>query len=451
MQVPFAPQFRQALGRLKQRLAPAAKRLRSQGDGQRRSRQLTASTETLRHRRRQSISRSFPAAVALAFFVSALGPMGLAHADTPAPIITTPAEGAVISGQPVRATGTSVPNAIIEVFEGTTKIGGALADSSGRWTAYLGICSGTQPIRARAISPDLEMGPFSPPRTFTVDAAPLAPDFTDPAANARLNSASVALRGQSLPCTTVTIRENGIVLAPDLPVTDWVWSVTLSFSEGSHTVTATAKEASGRVSSATPRTFSVDLTAPAAPTITAPAEGAVLPSSTVGVSGTAESSATVRVYEAQTLLATTTASSSGSWNVSVTGLTNGPHSLTARATDAAGNTSIPSAERRFVVDTIPPTVTIATTTGTVFLPGDEGRVTGSASDDRAVARVEVRWQNLATSQSTTTVADCSDCGTSSATWSTRAPAAPGAYRAEATAVDGAGNRSTPREVTIVRL
>jgi hypothetical protein len=176
-----------------------------------------------------------------------------------------------------------------------------------------------------------------------------------------------------------------------------------------------------------------------------------MPTSTVSVSGTAESRASVRVYEAQALLATTTASSSGSWNASITGLADGSHTATARASDAAGNQGAPSAPRNFVVDTTPPMVTITTPTGTVFLPGDQGRVTGTASDNHVVARIDLRWQDLVTAQSTTTVADCSGCGTPAATWSGRAPLAPGAYRVQATAVDAAGNRSSPREITIVRL
>ena len=440
----------QASGRLKPRFGRVLDWLHNPSNEGNRLQQPVRSNAGVT-KRQPRLGHPLRAAAVLALVLGAFAPVRPVLADTPAPTITTPTEGALITKQPVLASGTSVANAFIDVFDGAGRVGGALTDSSGRWTAMLEICSGSHTIRARAIGPDLTMSPFSPPRTFTVDAAPPAPEITAPAANAYLNNASVTLQGTSFSCTTITIRENGVVLAGDLPVTDSVWGVTLPFSEALHTVTATAKEALGRTSAPTPRSFTVDLTAPAAPSITTPAEGAVLPTSTVTVSGTAESSATVRVYEAQALLATTTASSSGSWSVSIASFAGGSHSVTARATDRAGNQGASSTPRTFVVDITPPLVTITTPNGTVFPPADEGRVTGGASDNHAVARIELRWQNVATGQSTTTVAECSGCGTPTATWSGRAPLAPGAYRVEATAVDTAGNRSSPREITIVRL
>ena len=52
---------------------------------------------------------------------------------------------------------------------------------------------------------------------------------------------------------------------------------------------------------------------------------------------------TVKVYDGATLLGTATANGSGAWSYTTGALANGAHSLTATATDAAGNTSAASA------------------------------------------------------------------------------------------------------------
>jgi uncharacterized repeat protein (TIGR02059 family) len=63
-----------------------------------------------------------------------------------------------------------------------------------------------------------------------------------------------------------------------------------------------------------------------------------------------------------TVLGTTTASGTGAWSITSSALTPGAHTLTAKATDAAGNTSAASSGLSVTIDTSAPTATIATTT-----------------------------------------------------------------------------------------
>ena len=77
------------------------------------------------------------------------------------------------------------------------------------------------------------------------------------------------------------------------------------------------------------------------------------------VSGTAEAGSTVRLYDGSTLLATTTADGSGAWSVTTSTLGAGSHTLTATATDAAGNTGVLSAGRTVIIDTAAPTASVA--------------------------------------------------------------------------------------------
>ncbi|HEY0295852.1 MAG TPA: Ig-like domain-containing protein, partial [Bordetella sp.] len=94
-----------------------------------------------------------------------------------------------------------------------------------------------------------------------------------------------------------------------------------------------------------------DLTAPEAPAITsatddaAPVTGPVASGgstndNTPTLAGTAEPHATVNIYDNGALIGTATADASGNWTFTPgTALADGAHSITATATDAAGNTS----------------------------------------------------------------------------------------------------------------
>ena len=63
---------------------------------------------------------------------------------------------------------------------------------------------------------------------------------------------------------------------------------------------------------------------------------------TLTLSGTAEANATVKVFDGATLLGSAVANGSGAWSYTTAALANGSHSLTATATDAAGNTGAAS-------------------------------------------------------------------------------------------------------------
>ena len=74
------------------------------------------------------------------------------------------------------------------------------------------------------------------------------------------------------------------------------------------------------------------------------------------LTGTAEAGATVSVYDGTALLGTVTAGSDGAWSYALGALADGSHSLTATATDVAGNTGAASSALAFIVDTAAPGV-----------------------------------------------------------------------------------------------
>jgi hypothetical protein len=75
---------------------------------------------------------------------------------------------------------------------------------------------------------------------------------------------------------------------------------------------------------------------------------------TLTLTGSAEANATVKVYDGATLLGSATANGAGAWSFTTGALANGGHSLTATATDVAGNTSAASSALSVTIDASAP-------------------------------------------------------------------------------------------------
>lgn len=388
------------------------------------------------------------AVTTLILCMGALAPA--AFAAPPAPDILSPHPQETIVGTPVTATGLTEPGLLVSVYEGSVAIGGDFADGAGIWSMTLEIGGGSHTIRAYALGTDLSQSPASAPVTFTVDAAPIAPRFTSPVQDSRTNQTSITFTGHTDNGTTVTLKEGSTVLASGIPVSERTFTTTLTFAAGTQTVTGTATDAQGRNSTAGSVRFTVDLTPPAAPNISSPAQGAAFASGSVSVSGSAEAKSTVRLYEGTAEIGSVQSSTSGGWSIPLSGLAAGSHGVTARATDLAGNTGPSSAVRTFVVDQTGPEVAITTPNDQIFLM--PASVAGTASDNYRVARIHLTYRNVAgTVVRTVNSASCAGCATASATWSDVPGLGTGAYTVTAVAYDTAGNGSAPEAITFIQV
>lgn len=378
--------------------------------------------------------------------IMTLGVMSLGTAAWAAPLapeILSPHNGEEVLTGPVTAVGVSDPGTLVHVYEGDVEVGLGVCED-GFFEANLNLTDGSHTIRARAFNIETGWSPYSASVTFTIDLPPAKPTFTKPAQNSSTNNPSVLLEGTAENGTTVTLSEGGTEIAADLPVVGGKWSATRTFSEAKHIVTAVATDARGRDSQAESRTFTVDLTAPGAPSITAPASNAYLNSRNVTVSGTAEAGSTVSILEGATVRATATANASGAWSRTIGSVTEGAHTYKARAKDAAGNTGPDSAGVTFTVDVTVPTVTITTANNAVFVLDDLGEIEGTAGDGLSgVASVELHYELYTGADRGTRNATCAGCPGASVTWSDVPAMMPGYYTVTATAIDRAGNRSEP--------
>ena len=147
-------------------------------------------------------------------------------------------------------------------------------------------------------------------------------------------------------------------------------------ANGTHNFTATDTDVAATTSAASAAlSVTVDTTAPVAPSIASFSTDSgivgdnITNDNTLTLTGTAEANSTVKVYDGATLLGSATANGTGAWSFTTAALANGAHSLTATATDAAGNTGVASAALSVTVDTTAPVApsiaSFSTDSGTV--------------------------------------------------------------------------------------
>jgi Tol biopolymer transport system component len=202
-------------------------------------------------------------------------------------------------------------------------------------------------VRAKDAAGNTDQSPAG--RTWTVDAT--APETTidiapPPVTNSR--QASFYFSSSEDNATYECSLDSGAWQACNSPK-DYA-----DLSDGEHAFSVRATDTVGNVDeSPASHAWTVDTVAPSAPSITAPAydnDGAF------NVSGTAEPGARVELFEGAAEKGESTADASGSWSVRLTGVPEGSHAYTAKATDRAGNVSASSGERTVIVDKTAPTV-----------------------------------------------------------------------------------------------
>src|SRR4051794_24211716 len=121
--------------------------------------------------------------------------------------------------------------------------------------------------------------------------------------------------------------------------------------DGRHELQVTAFDGDG-VPTAGSVAVVVDTVAPPVPVIVAPPDGKELNQTAVTLSGTTAADTTVTVFDGTAKLGDAQAQGE-TWTFDAKDLAQGPHTLTAVASDAAGNTAT-SEERHITVDTVAP-------------------------------------------------------------------------------------------------
>ncbi|MRV71130.1 DUF4214 domain-containing protein [Duganella sp. FT92W] len=291
-------------------------------------------------------------------------------ADTTPPTAPTLTVGAGTSNARPVFSGTTEAGAKVEVFDGSTSLGTATANSSGAWTLTpSSLTDGTHTITAKATDAAGNTSAASTAKSVTVDTTPpVVPTLT---VGTGVSSSRPVFSGVTEASAKVEVFDGSTSLGTATANSSGAWSLTPSdLAGGTHSITAKATDAAGNTSAAsTAKSVSVvlaDTTPPDAPTLNVSTGSAT---NRPLFSGIAEAGAKVEVFDGAGSLGTATAGANGAWSFTPDVLSNGSHSVTARASDAAGNTSAASAARSV---TIASTLNLSGSTGGDTLTATSG-------------------------------------------------------------------------------
>ncbi|SFM20108.1 Ig-like domain-containing protein [Rugamonas rubra] len=308
---------------------------------------------------------------------------------------------AITSNTTPEFTGTAEANATVKLYDtdGTTLLGTTTADGSGNWSITSSTLSaGSHTLSAKQTDAAGNVSTASGGLAVSIDtgaAAPAAPALASASDSGTLgdgvtNHATPTINGTAEANATVTLYDSDgtTVLGTATANGAGVWSIVSStLSDGSHTLSVKQTDPAGNVSAASAAlALTIDTAAPEAPG--APLLASASDSGTLGdnstnvaaptVTGTAAANATVKLYDTDgtTLLGTATADGAGNWSIASSALSLGAHTLTAKQTDLAGNSSPAGASLALTIvsppATTPPTTTVdgvAVTQQPVALPG----------------------------------------------------------------------------------
>ena len=355
--------------------------------------------------------------------------------------ITNPADGASVNVGPVTISADASDNVgvtSVEFFVDGGSVGvDATAPYSVVWTADAG------PHTLTAVASDANGNTGS---ASAVNVTGVVPDTTDPTVSITSPADGAGLLAGAVPVTadasdnvgvtSVEFFVDGTSIGTDSTAP---YAVTWTADGGGHTLTATASDAAGNVgtSASVGVTVTVPDTTDPTVSITNPADGASVNVGPVTISADASDNVGVTSVEffvdGGSVGVDATAPYSVVWTADA-----GPHTLTAVASDANGNTGSASAVNvtGVVPDTTDPTVSITSPADGAGLLAGAVPVTADASDNVGVTSVEF-------------FVDGTSIGTdSTAPYEVTWTADGGGHTLTATASDAAGNVGTSASVGV---
>jgi Ca2+-binding RTX toxin-like protein len=368
--------------------------------------------------------------------------------------------------------GTAEANATVTLFDGTTVVGTAVADATGAWSLTAStLAGGLHAISAKATDAAGNIGAASATLAVTIDttapAAPSTPDLlaaSDSGASGTDNVTNVTtpvFAGTAEANATVTLFDGATVVGTAVADATGAWSVTTSaLAGGVHAISAKATDLAGNAGATSAAlSVTIDTAAPLAPStpdlLAASDSGASSTDNVTNVTtpvftGTAEANSTITLFDGATVVGSGLANGTGLWSVATGVLTNGVHSLSAKATDLAGNLSTASAALLVTIDATAPA---APSTPDLSAASDSG----ASTTDNVTNIVTPAFTGTAEANATVTVFDGTTVvGTTLANaagaWSVTAGAlAAGVHLITATATDVAGNASAASAALAVTI
>ncbi|WP_434386353.1 adventurous gliding motility protein AgmC [Melittangium boletus] len=362
----------------------------------------------------------------------------------PAPVVVVPANGSYVTTVRPVISGTAEANSTVTVYiDGAAQPTTVTADASGNWTftPAADLTQGSHTVKVTARDAAGNVSVDSNTNTFIIDSIPPpAPVVVAPANGSYVTTTlRPVITGTAEANSRVTVYIDGVA-QPTTVTADasgnWTFTPAADLTQGSHAVKATSRDAAGNVSvDSNTNTFIIDTIAPTAPVVVAPANGSYATTPRPVITGTGEPGSTVTVYiDGVAQPDPVMVDASGNWSYTPqTDLSQGSHTVSASATDAAGNPSPASNTNTFIVDSIRPVAPVVVTpANNTYVTTARPVITGTAE---ANTTVTVYLDGAA--QPDTVTADASGDWT----YTPRTDLAQGTHTVKVTSTDAAGNVS----------
>jgi len=361
-------------------------------------------------------------------------------ADTVAPVVTldSPTDGLVLTDKSLTIAGSvdDVNAAVTAIVNGNAV---ALAPVGGILSEGVLLKTGSNTIVVRAVDGAGNIGTSG---TVTVEVNPNKPTvtITSPQGGLLTNDPSVTIAGTVTNATAATLILNGVPQAVTL--TNGAFSVVKALTEGTNVIVVNAY-ATGHAGDADylgtsgMRTVELDTTGPSV-VIDSPASSSVVGTAGVTVSGTVDDpgvSSVLLVINGGAPKTVPVVAGQFSQNVT---LVPGLNTMTAAATDAAGNTSSTATPTTITFDNTKPTVTVTAPANMLVTKNATQAVIGTVSDP-SITQATV-YVNGAVQKTISVAPD----GSFNAT----ALLIAGSNTVEVRASDGAGNTGTSGSIAV---
>ena len=355
--------------------------------------------------------------------------------------------------------GTGQAGATVTLEDGSTLVGTGVVGSNGTWSIETTpLAAGVHSLTA-VDSNGAAVSAASPALTLSIEtSAPVAPSapVLAPGSDSGIkgdditNVATPILTGTGTAGDTVTLLDGSVAVGSATVATDGTWSLqTIALASGTNSLTAVQTDPAGDASptSAT-LNVTVDTATPSAPTtpVLAPGSDSGVPGgndtndTTPTLAGTGTAGDTVTLYDGTTQVGTATVAPNGTWSVVSDTLPEGPNSLMATQTDAAGNTSAASPALTVTIDTTPP---VAPSEPALSPASDSGSQGDDITNDTTpvLTGTGIAGDTVKVLDGSTVVG--SGQVAMDGTWAVAmAPLAAGTHTITATQTDDAGNVST---------
>ena len=317
----------------------------------------------------------------------------------PRPVVTAPTAGAIVSQFPIALEGSAYPGSEVAVYLNGTPVKSGTTTANGSFLVEgIPVVKGTNTVY---VVSRLAGNTSAASETVTFQFVPPPPAVTlNFAGEPLLSGAAIsepgvlAIRAESMVgIARIQGSVNGVGVFNqtygNVPLV--TASQYLDFAQlpnGSHTLTVTVTDGDG-VQTVLTIPFTLSLSAPPAPVITSPTDGATVGSPQLTVAGTATAGTSVQVFvDGQAAGGAVAANSTGSFGTTITLGEEGAHQLTAIASSARGESAM-SAPVNVTYSAAVPTVAFITPAENSTLTAETAVVEASASDASGITKLEL--------------------------------------------------------------